>query len=90
MTALEIQRLVHVPSARKAFFQIRSDSVSVLGLIGEKNVRRLLRQIDQSVVGFAVRRSDVKVEREVATRLKLREGVMIGTGVRSPPEDFQN
>ncbi len=39
-----------------AFLQVRSDRVSVVGLIGEKRVRCLLRQVDQRVVGFAVRR----------------------------------
>ena len=39
-----------------ALFQVGSDRVSVVGLIGEKSIRCLLRKIDQRIVGFAVRR----------------------------------
>src|ERR1700686_2239917 len=38
-----------------ARLQVGSDLVGVVSLVGEKRVRRLLRQIDQRVVGFAVR-----------------------------------
>lgn len=34
--------------------QVSSDRVGVIGLIGKKSLRRLIRQIDQRVVGFAV------------------------------------
>ena len=39
-----------------ALFQVGSDRVSVVGLVGEKSIRCLLRKIDQRIVGFAVRR----------------------------------
>jgi hypothetical protein len=46
-----------------ALLQVGSDRVSVVGLIGEKSTRRLLRKIDQRIVGFAVRRfTGCKVE----------------------------
>ena len=37
-------------------FQVVSDRVGVVSFIGKKSIRRLLRKIDQRVVGFAVRR----------------------------------
>ena len=39
-----------------ALFQVGSDRVGVVGLIGEKSIRCLLRKIDQRIVDFAVRR----------------------------------
>lgn len=39
-----------------ARLQVGPDGVGVVGLISEKGIRRLLGKIDQSIVGFAVRR----------------------------------
>ena len=39
-----------------ALLQVGTDRVSVVGLIGKKSIRRLLGQIDQRVVGLAIRR----------------------------------
>ena len=38
-----------------ARLQVGSDRISVVGLVGEKSIRCLLRKIDQRIVGFAVR-----------------------------------
>lgn len=37
-----------------ALLQVIADRVGVVSLIGKKSLRRLIRQIDQRVVGFAV------------------------------------
>ena len=39
-----------------AFLQVIADSVSVISLVGDEGVRSSLRQVDQRVVAFAVRR----------------------------------
>lgn len=39
-----------------ARLQVGSDRIRVVGLIGEKSIRRPLGKIDQRIVGFAVRR----------------------------------
>jgi hypothetical protein len=39
-----------------AALEIAADGIGIVGLIGKKRIRRLLRQIDQRVVGLAVRR----------------------------------
>src|SRR5271154_6131555 len=39
-----------------ALLQVGADGVGVVGLVGEKSFRGLLRQVDQGVVGFAVGR----------------------------------
>ena len=39
-----------------ALLEIIADCVGVVGLVGEKSIRRLLRKIDQRVIALAVRR----------------------------------
>jgi hypothetical protein len=39
-----------------ARLQVGSDRIRVVGLVGEKSIRRPLWKIDQRIVGFAVRR----------------------------------